>query len=293
MILTNDFLNITIKDVVLRSSNTPGMAREFKLDSNALVGWEDGVTARRQVTQRPVSNGDFADTATMGARSLTITGMATAKTALDLHAMRDQFMGLLSDGQYTEIEVQNITGKRYATVGQDNTPQWVQKTDTIAVFKLDLFQPDPHIYGEERHTSIFGAASVQAGLNFQGTSAPFYLTYPLDYNTSVQQQTQYISNAGNVNAWPVFTVAGNFYGGFTITDNLGHNITYKGDASIFAPVKIDTANGSASQNGQDRSTLLTERDWFPVPPGGSIQPSFEPVNGASGWCDIIYRDTWL
>lgn len=286
MILSHDFLNVTIKGVTFRSAPNTKAARDFFLDSAALVGWDDGVGARRQVTQRPVTNGDFPDIATMAARSLTLTGTARANTPQDLHAMRDQLMGLLSDGQYTQIAVQNSAGTRYATVGQDNTPSWVQHADTFASFKLDLFQPDPRIYGEQHMISIYGAPTAAAGLDYT-------LTYPLDYHTAVSQQTQYIFNNGNADAWPVFTVAGNFYGGFTITDNLGHKITYMGDASLYASVVIDTAAGTATQGGQDRSTLLTSRDWFSVPAGGSIQPSFNPVNGATGWCDIIYRDTWL
>jgi phage-related protein len=298
MILTNDFLRVTIKDITFRSTPNPSADRDFFLDSTALTGWDDGLTARRQVTQRPVSNGDFADIATMGARSVTLTGAARAKTPQDLHAMRDQFMGLLADGGYTQMTVENSAGTRYATVGQDNTPSWVQQADTFASFKIDLFQPDPNIYGVDRLVSIYGAPTASGGLLYTSTgpasaNPPQYLSYPLDYSTPVSQQTTFLFNNGNVNSWPTFTVAGNFYGGFTITDNKGNNITYTGDASLLAPVVIDSKSGTATQNGQDRSTLLTSRQWFPVPPGATIQPSFNPVNGATGWCDIIYKDTWI
>lgn len=298
MILTRDYLNVTIKDITFSSSPNPDADQDFFLDTTGLVGWNEGVGARRQVTQRPVSDGDFADVATMDARTVTITGGARAKTPQDLHDMRDQFIGLLADGGYTQMTVENISGKRYATVGLGSTPAWIQLADTMATFKLDMFQPDPRIYGEQRLISIYGAPTASGGLIYSASgpvsaNPSYYLKYPLNYGLAVDQQTQYIYNNGNVEAWPVFTVAGNFYGGFTITDNLGNNISYSGDTSLLASVVIDTTKGTATQNGQDRTTLITSRDWFSIPPGGYIQPSFKPVNGATGWCDIIFQDTWI
>lgn len=293
MILRTDKLNVTIKDVTFHSAPNPDAPKDFFLDVNALAGWNDGVGARRQVTQRPTSDGDFPDKATMASRIVTITGAARALTTQGLHEMRDQFIGLLADGEYTEMAVENLSGTRYATVGQENTPSWVQLTDTFASFKLDLFQPNPRIYGVQRSVSISGEPTETGGLFYQGTSSPYYLSYPLDYSTDINHQTLSIFNYGNVASWPVFTVTGNFVGGFTITDNLGHNITYTGDTTLFAGVTIDSFAGTATQNGQDRSILLTERDWFSIPPNQTVQPSFKPVNGASGWCDILFRDTWI
>lgn len=493
MILTNDYLNVTIKNITFRSSKVPGFSQQWVLDATALAGWNDGVTTRRASTQRALGDGDFADPATMSSRVVTITGVAVADTPTDLHAMRDQFIGLLADGQYTQITVENRAGVRTATVGQEATPQWTQLTDTFASFKLDMFQPDPRVYGVERLISIYGAevtnegaliTSLTSGATassatavphmlapigalgpnekdlvypiWQETMFPYtgegqpiapseyvgdysvctydpateatfdpskyatapvtnpdtnqtyyllmvrppqsiapvtvvssvaptatalrpnlvipdgsvggynesdlvypkwqeaypgwdtqevgdyalsasdptldptfdtqnyacvpvqitvgdnagdemyltmvtpgtdstknYVNYPLDFNTPINLQWQSLSNAGNVDAWPVFTVVGDFYGGFSITDNNGHTITYTGDCSTFVPVVIDSSTGRATQGGQDRTNLLTSRQWFPVPAGTSVMPTFKPVKGSTGWCDIIYKDTWI
>lgn len=292
MYLKNDKLIVTIKNTVFRSFNLTGIPNQFKLDATALSGWDDGVTTRRQSTQRPTTHGDFPDKATMAARVITITGVAVSDTRAGLQAMRDEFIGLLADGEYAQMSVETGAGIRYATVGVEATPSWIHQHDTIATFKLDMFAPDPHIYGPEKRFSL-SANPTDGALVYQGSAAPFYLKYPLDYNTSLDMQAQFLWNAGNVESWPTAVVNGEFDTGFSLTDGLGHWITYSGAVTPFAPVVIDMRRGTASQNGSDRSTLLGTRGWWSIPSKRSVQPVFTPYKGANGWCDILYRDTWI
>ena len=212
MILDTDRIIASVGDVVFRWEESPtGIGNEFILDPNAMSGWTDGVDVRRSSTARPASDGDFRDRGRRGSRIVTFTGTAIANTAQDLHQMRDKFTGILADGGYGELRVETSVGARYATVGLEGTPSWVQQIDTAATWKIDFYAPDPKIYSEERVVTI-GAVSSLGGLTYP-------LTYPLNYRRSDDTASdKTITNNGNVDSWPIFVVTGDYFSGFTITD---------------------------------------------------------------------------
>jgi len=284
MYLKDDKIDVTIKDVTFRTSRT-AVGLQFILDPTALTGWTDGTSARRDNALRPVSNGDFSETATMAARLISISGTAVAANAAELQIMRDKFVGLLADGLYTEIAVSTTLGTRYSTVGLEGTPSWTQQGDTVAVFKLDMYAPDPHLYG--------GVQTFQTGSNVIVGGLKYRLSYPLNYNLSGANTIQTVKNTGNTDSWPSFIVTGDYFSGFSIDDNLGNKVTYTGMVTFSAPVTINMAKGTATQSGVDKTTLVNNRDWFSIPAGATIQPRFTPIQNGSGWCDIIYRDTWI
>ena len=289
MYLKNDRIVVTIKNTQFRSFRS-GTAPQFVLDPVALVGWDDGVNVRRDATVRPVSNGDFTEPYTMSSRLISITGAAIGKDRRELQYLRDVFTGLLAPNEYAEISVQTSAGIRYATVGLEGTPSFSQQLDHIAAFKLDLYAPDPHLYGVEKRQKA-GSYLVAGGLEFP-------LSYPLDYHQSEDFNYAVISNNGNAPSYPKFEVIGDFYSGFTISDRLGGNaITYTGMVTRQSPLIIDTEKGTATQGGVDKTVHVTRRDWFSIPPNETLSPVFSPLggddSGTLGWCDIIYRDTWI
>lgn len=283
MILSNDNLFVTIENTIFRSSKTG--TRQFIFDETALTGFLDGVNIKRDDTVRPNQWGDFSEPGLYASRHLTISGTAVASSTAELLSMRDEFVGLLSDGGYHEISVRNSVEVRYLTVGLDDSASWVQKTDTFAVFKLELYAPNPRIYGPSRGIQITDT-TINGGIEYP-------LDYPVDYGGGIKTMSIPISNRGNSPSWPVFKVTGNFYAGFHVTNNAGSIITYEGIVTMTDPVTLDSASGTAMQGGTDKSSMLTRRDWFAIPPGGSIQPMFYPIQDSVGWCDIMYRDTWI
>lgn len=283
MILKNDDLFVTINNTIFRAKQH--LKPQFVFDPDALQGFYDGVNTKRSEVTRPNQWGDFREPNLRAARHLSMSGAAVAETPAQLLAMRDEFTALLVHEQYTEIAVQNATETRYISVGLEGTPSWVQKGDTVAVWKLDLYAPDPRMYGQTIGLQITDS-TVTGGLDYP-------LDYPINYGGGIKVQAVSMLNRGNTHSWPKFTVTGNFFEGFSITDNSGHIITYDGIVTMSAPVTIDTGAGTATQNGIDKSNQLSRRDWFSIPPGATIQPSFLPKVDAAGWCDIIYRDTWI
>lgn len=283
MYLQRDSLVVTVGDITIRTSRL-GNGSQYLFDETAIVGWTDGVDVKRNTTPRQMRSGDFQEIGHHTARYISLTGIAVATSNAELKRMRDDFTSCVPPRSYETITVRDSAGMRSATVTLGGKTSWIQQTDIYAAFKLDLYAPDPNVYGEMKTISL-PETQVIGGLDMP-------MSYPLDFHLG-QLQAQVTYNAGNNDAWPQFKVTGDYPGGFSITDNLGNFITYTGDVSRFAPVIIDTLSGSASQNGVDRSTFLSRRDWFPIQGGQTLQPSFIPNQNSSGWCDILFRDTWI
>lgn len=286
MYLKTDRLVVTLKNLSFRSSKI-GTGGQFILDPTALVGWDDGTNVRRDATVRPVSNGDFVEPYTFSARLIAISGTAVATSRGELQRMRDALTGVLADGEYAEIRVETNSSVRYAMVGLENKVEWVQQLDNVAVFRLELYAPDPHIYGAERIVTLGATSESGGGLRY-------ILTYPLNYNAqNVQLLTPPLTNNGNAKAWPRFKVTGDYYSGFTLTDGRDRKIVYNGAVTKASPVEIDMGKGTAIQNGIDKTVMVSQRDWFSLLPGETMRPQFHPVQTASGWCDILIRDTFI
>jgi Phage tail protein len=283
MILKTDTLNVTIDGVIFRSS--PFKNPQYVLDEKAVEGFLDGVDVRRSETVRPNQWGDFYEPSLLGSRHISLTGSAIARNPAELLQMRDGFVSLFRGGQYREISIQNSVGKRYMMVALESQPSWVQKLDSVAVWKLDLYAPDPRMYGEIMSIQITDN-TIKGGIDYP-------MDYPLDYGGEIKVQTLAVTNNGNTESYPVFKVTGNYLSGFSISDTTGRTLKFDGIVTNSAPVIIDNAAGTATQNGTDVTTLLSRRDWISVPAGGSLQPFFIPTVDGVGWCDIMYRDTWI
>jgi len=102
------------------------------------------------------------------------------------------------------------------------------------------------------------------------------LVFPLDFNQTISGGVMTLTNNGNADAWPTFTVLGPMTGP-TIT-----NLT-TGQKLVFNPVVtvipggiemvIDTRPSVRTVRGAGTSVrqLLISADWFAVPAGSSIQ----------------------
>jgi hypothetical protein len=285
MLLKNDFITVEVGGLTIRSHNIG--APQFVLNPDAISGWYDGASVKRTAAVRPNVWGDFSQPGLRNARLIQLVGTAVATTPFELHQMRDRFTSVLAHGGYEMMSLQNKSGTRYADVALEGTPAWIQQTDTAASWKLDLYAPDPRIYGEIKTLQINEyTTSTQGGLKHP-------LKFPLNFYTPIESQSQEVVNHGNVDSWPIFNVQGDFPQGFIITDNLNSRVVFNGTVTQFAPVIIDMRAGTAIQSGVDKSSLMSVRQWFSIPAGQALAPAFEPIQSGVGWCDIIYRDTWI
>lgn len=286
MYLKNDRIIVTLKNLSFRSHRLGGMG-EFVLDPTALTGWDDGVNARRNATPRPVSNGDFKEPYTYASRLIAVSGTAIATSRGELQQMRDALTGVLAKDEYAELRVETSASTRFAFVGLENSVSWIQQHDTVAIFRIEFYAPEAYIYGPEKVVTLGATGVTVGGLNYP-------LSYPLNYNSpAVQPMSPTISNLGNTTAWPKFKITGDYFSGFILTDGMNNKVTYNGVVSNSAPVEIDMGRGTATQSGNDKTVLISDRNWFGILPNSTISPEFKPIQPASGWCDIIIRDTFI
>ena len=261
----------------------------YRLDEVAIDGWYDGVSTRRTSEPRPTSHGDFRTPATLASRVISLSGTAIAKSPAELHKMRDDLLSICNDGGYKVISVDTSSiGVRYTAVGLEGKPQWSRKTDLYATFKLDLFAPDPHVYGEARQYTLPGIGYT-SGMKFP-------VTYPLSYGSKANYEVQNVVNMGNADAWPEIWVYGELPEGFSVTDGRGNWITYTETVTNKKPVILLFDKGMALQGGKNMTTYLTRRDWFPVERNQTkmIQPRLSfPSNNGQGWMEVWVRDTWI
>lgn len=282
----------------LRMNSFQSRAPQFVLDPDALSGFDDGPGTKRNNTPRPTSWGDFSETAYKSARLMTITGTAIANTPWELQRMRDDFMSVLQHGGYQEMSVQtgdiqgtrprddiNNRSTRYISVGLEGTPRWVRQSDTFATWKMELYAPDPRMFGP-KNVVVITDSTIVGGLALPAA-------FPIDFDNPRVSEAVTMYNFGNTESWPVFKVTGDYYLGFQITDSRSNIIRFDGIVTNSAPVTIDMAAGTAIQSGVDKSNMLSRRDWFSIAPNGSVQPTFIPIQTGFGRCDIIYRDTWI
>jgi hypothetical protein len=290
MILKDDFLSVTIGGLDLWSGTT-GRRPEYVLDEDAIDGWYDGASVKRVATVRPNVWGDFSEQGLRNARLITLTGSAIARNSDELHGMRDSFMRVLSHGGYEEMTVQNSTDVRYINVGLEAQPKWLQKLDIYAAFQMTLYAPDPRMYSAPNRVQITTGTYDPWGNRGSGMEmAP--MRYPLDYRKKEGPRTE-IRNWGNVDSWPIFEVHGTYPSGFVVGDHRGWRVVYRGAVGPSSPVTIDMARGTAIQNGWDRSINISVRDYFSIPAGQIVRPYFEPITPGNGFCDIIWRHTWI
>lgn len=286
MFLKNDKIIIRVGGLVFYSHFDNNLSH-FRLDPTAIQGWTDGVDVRRDTSVRPTSWGDFSETGRLSSRLITISGTAIAQDHFELQRMRDAFMKICVDGDYSEMSLETGTSVRYATVTLGGKPNWVQIIDKAAAWKIDLYAPDPRIYGAEERLPMKATDDTTGGLDYQ-------LSYPLDFNNASDPLAYgAATNNGNVECWPKIIVTGDYPQGFSVSNNRGGLVTYTGQVTLSSPVTIDMGKGSVTQGGVDKSILLSRRDWWSILPGETVEPAFIPVQVGVGWCDILFRDTWI
>lgn len=286
MYLKNDRIIIKVAGLTFKSHGQQGESH-FRLDPTAVVGWFDGIETRRDTSTRVTGWGDFAEIGRLSSRLITISGTAVASSAAELRLMRDAFIGICADGGYKEFSLETSVDTRYATVTRASKPLWTPLIDTAAAWSFDFYAPDPRVYGPEERLKVGDAKSATGG-----TSYP--VEYLIDYNSDAEAGgVVSVTNNGNVEAWPKFVINGEYNSGFSLSNGRGMEVRWDGYVTNAAPVTVDMISGSVIQSGVDRSDLLSKRGWFSVQPGETLSPIFNAIQPGIGWCDIIFRDTWI
>jgi hypothetical protein len=165
---------------------------------------------------------------------------------------------------------------------------WVRGQGATA--EAMLFAPDPIGYGPGR-TASTSYVQQSGGLEFPLFSDGTDDTGWLEFGEAGSQGTIVLGNQGTADTWPLFAVDGPVVGGFQIVDQAtGRVLEYSGDVADGSTLTLDAAQGTVMLDGvADRSTLLTRRQWSPVPANGGTTVTFLPL---ASHTDATLHATW-
>ena len=163
---------------------------------------------------------------------------------------------------------------------------WDRQTDTCARFKVEMYCPDPHMYGDLKEAVLFSSDNERSGLNLVTG-----LSYPLAFNWNISlESSDEMRNEGNATAYPVYRFRGDTDG---ITIKAGDSVmTYGGKTAADTELMIDTFTGEVRYGLSDRSYLLTSRDWITIPPKSAITPYVDFVASPETEDKLQVYATW-
>lgn len=269
-------------DIVLAASSRELDHRnEFWVDGTP-TGWYGGFSMRGENEER-LGHGSFPTTRTRSARTLEVK----AKIKLDSwdHAnyVKRQLSAALADGESGELTVEE-TGVPALTTVVERTGEVLTARTSPSAFtvSIPLTAPDPELYTPWRETTL-QPVGAGVGLEF----VPFSRGGVITFGSAVSTD-EWIWNEGNAPSAPQFVITA-ASGGFAVGLD-GKRVTYPHATFPDIPVTVDMA-GAVYVGGVDQSHLLGERGWATVPPGGISVPTFEFLQGGTGWTKVRHRDT--
>lgn len=244
---------------------------------------EDGLDPKTHITERANGAGAFRAKAYMSGKSFTISGLCEAFDRASRDAARSQLMGLFDDGGQALLTYNNGASTRTLLVELNGKPRFTPLATPLSPWQLPLYAADGRFLDAVVQTagpvSVGGASTdgldwlalggIGTGLDWLAVGG---VGTGLDWGTSGNGGVLTLANAGNAEAWPVFTVVGPLTAPSFTDPASGRTIAYSGVVGSGQTLTIDTSpfTRSVKLDGVDRSSLLTSAQWFSIPPGGSV-----------------------
>lgn len=153
---------------------------------------------------------------------------------------------------------------------------------------LTVVCDDPRRYGAAR-SAVLAPAGPSGGLVFHA-GEPRGLVWPLSFGDgSPSAQRAVLVNEGTARAYPVLECAG-VDAGFSVLDADGRGVTCASTGG-WQPLVLDCLSRTATVAGVDRTRDLRRRDFFSVPPGGTLALSLHGTARGSVTCR--WHDTYI
>lgn len=268
------------------STDELGEAAEFWLTD--LDGFFGGVGVQAHDVQRKIGHGMLSNPALRTGRTLTLKGYFEFDSDRT-RSIADRFVsGVLFDGNLGTLTV-SVNGLELSCqVRIDGEIKHVY--DGMRAFNLEipLVAPEPWLYGKPTVYQIF-PTGAGTGLKY-----PLFGVQPkgmLSYGDQPPQGAA-ISHEGNATAYPTYIVHGEWASGFRLTAD-GKTLEYPYPVHPNAPVTINCAKGQVLISGQDFTYELSRREWHTAPPRAGFITQIEALAPSTGWCDVIFSDTYI
>lgn len=252
-----------------------------------LDGWIGGVGIEGDQPQRALGHGALPRDGRRTTRTLTLKGELHFPDQSDREIAARYVSGILGDGKYGTLCVTTEGLSQWADVRLDGAIKWGAEGSEWFYVEIPLTAPRPFIYGAAK------TAQVQEDSNGLGLQWDGGLFSGGLLRWGGVSPNPLLTNNGNADSWPTFTVRGDFPRGFRL--RVGRDvIEYPEPVYSRSPVTVDVASGRVRVNRRDVSHLLTSRDWIRIPPRSSITPILSGLDQNSvGVADVAWTDTYL
>jgi hypothetical protein len=244
-------------------------------------GWYDGAGVRLNQVPVPRAHGAYRANSYFNPRTIVVTGnyLNLNGNVAATQAARDLVKGVFANGTQTVLTVTDKGQTRTSTVEPGDQPKITMANPTAFDFQLTLSAADPRLYGPAQ-SSTTGPASSTGGLDWAtGGGLDWATGGGLNWGTTTSNGTVTVSNPGNTDTWPVFTLAAN--GGTLVNpvltdqtsgNQLAFNLTLSGtDQVVITTLQLIR---TVLYNGTDYRAAMTSTQWFPVLAGQSDTVQF-------------------
>lgn len=255
-----------------------------------LDGWYSSAPTKTRVFERSNSDGAFGvSTFYRGARVVTMAGLFVgAGDNATAFAQWQGLSGLLASGATQTLSVTDPAGTFTSDVmlyGNGSTLEPL--LNGMARYVVTFLAFDPVKYSPWRSTVISLAAGA-GGLEYN-LGAPAGALY---YGGNGELGRGTLTNAGNADVWPTFSVTGALSNGFFIQClETGQVIRYDRVVPAGTTVSLNSRTGSVLVDSvSDASTYITRDEWFSIPAGTSRTIQFNAISGSSGTPLLTVRD---
>lgn len=225
---------------------------------STLKGWDEGVASTGNVEQRAADDGGWPDQAYRAPRvvelGLTLVGPDFLTVSKSINAIES---GLPLNALGTLV-VDDHGLQLQANVRKSGDLVADRKAAKAAV-SLSLIAPDPRRYATNTVTASTGLPVTTGGLVLP-------LVLPLSLAATMSSGVLSVTNDGNADALPVFTITGPCPAGATITHRgTGASLRFTEAIGAGHTLTIDTASRTAVLDGTASRTVIGT--WFSYSPG--------------------------
>lgn len=244
-------LDVRIGHLHFRGYATPQI-RGLYIGENGWEGWDDGVDASREETDRPFKHGAFDAPGFLATRSVTAKGVGVGLTLGEVAHIGGSVSGLLAGGEIGTIVASYRGVTKWARCRRGLVkPRWSSVGgELFGQFEFELWMSDPILKGE---------------------TLP-----PVGPATSIS-----LIQYGNFIAYPVIEVTGSMPSGYSILGPSGYE--YRVTLPLIAgnPHVIDMQTGLMRVGGVVQIAAVAIPDTWGVPAGSLGTPySLAPVTGS-------------
>lgn len=222
------------------------------------TGIDEGAAMRRDQLPRPGAHGAYAVPGHLDARVIGMSGHVIDRSPKMLLRTARRLTGLLAGGEFAQLIVMGEREVHMRVGLSAQTSVVVRGNDPcVADFQLQLWAPNPRMYGEVRE---FAAG-------------------------------QYAYHYGNFPALPELIITGPAPSGYTITGTGGRRYVVTQPLSAGQTHRIDMATGWLYRDGVLQSGAVQQAHTWEVPPG--LPGVVHKIVGAVGSFTVRLTDTFV